>query len=175
MPNATRLPSMLYGLCWAILVLLPAAMIFAAVSGAFGAPALVEAFPGVVLSDGLLPWQVTGAGILGLLPWLVVMWLLWRIRGLFDRYRRGQGLTLAAAGDIRAIGFGLIDPRLRQDRGAYRAGPRPVGPQPGGRAHAGAATGHGGDRFLFAGGLMLAIGQSMRDAVAAAEELRGFV
>jgi hypothetical protein len=23
MPNATRLPSMLYGLCWAILVLLP--------------------------------------------------------------------------------------------------------------------------------------------------------
>jgi hypothetical protein len=29
--------------------------------------------------------------------------------------------------------------------------------------------------FLFAGGLMLAIGQSMREAVAAAEELRGFV
>ena len=175
MPNATRLPSMLFGLCWAILVLLPAAMIFAAVSGAFGAPALVEAFPGVVLSDELLPWQVAGAGILGLLPWLVVMWLLWRIRGLFDRYRRGQGLTLAAAGDIRAIGFGLIV--LGFTKIAAHTGQVLVlsALNPAGERMLALQLGTGEIGFVFAGGLMLAIGQSMRDAVAAAEELRGFV
>jgi hypothetical protein len=175
MPSATRLPSMLYGLCWAILVLLPAALVFAAVSGAFGAPALVEAFPGVVLSDGLLPWQVAGAGILGLLPWLVVMSLLWRIRGLFDRYRRGQGLTLAAAGDIRAIGFGLIV--LGFVKIAAHTGQVLVlsALNPAGERMLALQLGTGEIGFLFAGGLMLAIGQSMRDAVAAAEELRGFV
>jgi hypothetical protein len=166
---------MLYGLCWAILVLCLLRCLCrrlrrirrARVGG--GLP------PGVVLSDGLLPWQVAGAGILGLMPWLVVMWLLWRIRGLFDRYRRGQGLTLAAAGDIRAIGLGLIV--LGFVKIAAHTGQVLVlsALNPAGERMLALQLGTGEIGFLFAGGLMLAIGQSMRDAVAAAEELRGFV
>lgn len=175
MKHASRLPTILYALSWAIMALLPAALAYAAFAGVFGEDALMHAFPQAVGSGGLGPWQVAGATILGLMPWGVVMWLLWRIRGLFDRYRRGKGLTLGAAGDIRTIGLGLVV--LGMVKVAAHTGQILIlsATNAEGERMLALQFGTGEIGFLFAGGLMLAIGQSMREAVAAVEELRGFV
>ncbi|MEM6409856.1 MAG: hypothetical protein AAF700_15765 [Pseudomonadota bacterium] len=175
MSSATRLPTILYLSAWAALILLPIVMVWAVIAGAFGASALRAAFPGVVQVDALQPWQAPSAFLVGLLPWAVVMWLLWRMRGLFDLYRRGQALTRTAAREIVAIGSGLLV------LGVVKA-----------VAHTGqvlilSAANGPGDRmlaitlgsaeigFVLTGGLLIAIGRSMADAVRAAEDLRGFV
>jgi hypothetical protein len=175
MQTRSRLPSILHAACWIMLAVLPIVLVLAALQGGFGADAVLAKFPDVVRSVSLSSWQVAAAAVMGLLPWFVAMWLLWRIRGLFDLYRRGKGLTQSAAGEIRTVGLGLMIlgfVKLVAHTGQILI--LSAANAPGDRVLA-IQFGTGELGFLFAGGLMLAIGQSMREAVAAAEELRGFV
>ena len=175
MTKATRLPSALYRLTWLALLGLPAALAYVAATGRLGRDALAAEFPLEVGAAALTDGQVIGAAVVGLLPWLVVMWVLWRTQGLLDLYRNGQALTAAAAGHIRALGLGLailgvLKVLVHSAQTVIVTAANP----PGTRALE-IMVGSGEIGFLLAGGLMLTIGHSMAEAVRAADDLRGFV
>jgi len=175
MPRHQKLSSFLHAASWVLIGAMPVGLIYAVVTGHFSEAALIERFPTLVLTSSLEPWQVTGASLVALIPWLAITWLLWQIRGLFDLYRRGLGLTQKAAAAIRTIGLGLVGLGLIHIVANTAMTLILSAQNPAGERVLAFTLGSAEIGFLFAGGLMVAIGQSMKEAVAAAEELRGFV
>lgn len=175
MPRHQKLSSFLHAASWALIGAMPVAVIYAVATGHFSAEALTERFSTLVLSDDLDTWQVSSAALIVLIPWMAALWLLWQIRGLFDLYRRGLGLTQAAASAIRTIGIGLVALGLINIVANTAMTLILSAQNPAGERVLALTLGAAEIGFLFAGGLMVAIGQSMKEAVTAAEELRGFV
>ncbi|MDJ0994662.1 MAG: DUF2975 domain-containing protein [Dinoroseobacter sp.] len=160
---------------WGALVLLPAVMIWALVSGVFTQEALIQRFPDVVRTNSLLGWQLCLAAVLGLIPATLAFWVLWQVKGLFGLYAKGQALTPAAADRIRATGIGLAGIGLLNL--VVHAAQTVVlsATNPAGQRMLAIELGSEEVGLALMGGLLFVIGRAMADAAEAATELRAFV
>ena len=113
--------------------------------------------------------------VAGALPSFAILYVLARMRALFALYARGEMLTVACADQILRTGAGLLaalalDIVSRPLQVALASLANPPGDRVLAVSLAGADLGQ-----VLAGGLMIVIGLTLRDAARIAEENRGFV
>lgn len=138
-------------------------------------PVALREAAGLAPEVTLLPGHRVRVALLGALPTLALLYVLGQMVGLFQRYAGGETLTDDCARHILHIGGGLLVAvalemvcHPLQIMAASFANP------PGERVLA--ITVEGGDLGqVLAGGLMIVIGWTVREAARVAEENRSFV
>ena len=135
----------------------------------------LRAAAGIEDGRALAPMHRAAVGAIGVIPGLAMLYVLREMARLFGRYAAGETLTQPCAGHILRIGAGLLAAvalevisRPLQILAASLANP------PGERVLAVSLEGADLGQVL-AGGLMVVIGWTMREAARVAEENRGFV
>ena len=170
-----RLSAILYQLSGVALIGVPVAVFLGL---AFDPPQrldMVREFSGIQVAEVLpssVPWAVM---LVGLLPFGPGLFVLVHMRRLFRRYRAGETLSYGCAQAIRRIGagvlamfgLGLLTYTLQI---LVLTSANPVG-----QRALSVNFGSNDLALLLTGGLVLLIGWVMGEAVAAAEENRGFV
>lgn len=172
-PNILKLSDKLYWVVSVTVFLLPALVLATIVRDAVDPAGLAARTPGVITPPGT--GAVIAAGLAGALPLAALVWTLWQMRGLFDRYRGGEILTPACATHLERIGKGLFAVALLGIlAGTLRTLALTWGNPPGQTA---LSIGFGSDQLgaLLAGAFVLVVGRVMRAAAEVAEENRGFV
>lgn len=169
------LPTVLYFGTWMVLLIAPVLLVSLVVMGQFSPDAVREAFPNVPVSDMQSDDQIICAGLVGLIPWSIGLWVLYQAQALFALYRDNRALTIEAARIIRNLGAGLVLIAVAQVvtrtvqilmlTSANAEGARMLAVQ-----FSFAQVG-----LLLAAGLMVVIGRSMVEAARAVDDMRGFV
>jgi len=138
-------------------------------------PGTLRSAAGLGAEADLSPLHRAAVAALGAIPALAMIYVLREMARLFGRYAAGETLTQPCAGHILRIGAGLLAAvalevisRPLQILAASLANP------PGDRVLAISLEGADMGQVL-AGGLMVVIGWTMREAAKVAEENRGFV
>ncbi|MEL7115280.1 MAG: DUF2975 domain-containing protein [Pseudomonadota bacterium] len=136
---------------------------------------LLASFEGFVVANPLPNSVIWGVTLLGFLPLLPVVFVLISMRRLFGFYRCGETLSLRCALAIKRIGLGVL---LTFVVGVLTHSLQVLAltmPNAPGERSLSIAFNSNDFALLLTGGLLLLIGWVMGEAVAVAEENRGFV
>ncbi len=171
--SVLRLSELLYRSVTVALFAGPAVVFAVLVRDALNPATLAQHFPVVQVPPNA--GTALAVGIAGLLPLAALLFALWEMRGLLDRYRAGEILTPVCADHLVRLGVGLfalailgvVAETLRTLAISW-ANP------PGQRI---LAISFGTDQmgFLLAGAFLLVMGRAMRDAARVAAENEAFV
>jgi hypothetical protein len=175
MNSTSRLPSVLFVGTWIVIVALPLTFIWIAATGALSLEAVAERFPGVIIGDGLSESAILVAFGIGMIPFLIVLGVMWHMQALFRLYQKGQALTEKAAVRIGYIGVGLLLTAVARILANTLQVLVLSSANPVGHRIVSVDLEFSEIALFLAGGLMIVIGRSMAEAVFAAEEVRGFV
>jgi Protein of unknown function (DUF2975) len=170
-----RLSDWLFWISTALAWVLPLTVIAAILRGWFDPAALMARFPGLPSGTVTTPFQGTLVAAVAVVAVYPLVAALLAMRSLFARYRTGEILTDACAGDILRVGRALflvaavtvVVPMLQLLILSWNAGP--------GEWVLSIGLDQGTLGFLVSGGLLVVIGWVMREAARASEENRGFV
>jgi Protein of unknown function (DUF2975) len=178
MPSSDRitpLSNLLFWVCSILAYALPLFMIMQILRGWFDPASLLTQFPVLPVTTQITPFQATLVAAIGVLATYPLVATFLGMRRLFGRYRRGEILSDACAGDVLRIGQALfavaamtvLVPTLQTLILTW-------GNAPGGRI---LSIGLDGSTlgFLLSGGLLIVIGWVMREAAVVAEDAKGFV
>lgn len=166
----TRLATALYAVSWAGVILIP--VLYGLFLVAFGAGLMMVELPEDTPTSGPFFWMGLAVGAV---PVAVLVWVLDKLRRLFDRYRKDQVLTDLSAQLILKTGQGLLwlavlSIIVQPIQSVLLTWNAPPGER---ELSIGLGTAEIG--FFFAAGLLTLIGWAMRDAARQAEENKGFV
>ena len=169
-----KLATPLYGLTWIAIFALPAALLWIVGSG--GLPvAASEASRGLFVAAPLSDAQVSWAFLVGLLPWVATMVVLFQVQALLALFRRGQALSHPAAQRIRSAGLWLALVALLRVLSGTAQSLIFTGANPPGTRALVVSLDFNHLALFLAGGLLVVIGHAMAEATDAAEDARGFV
>jgi uncharacterized membrane protein len=178
MPNPDRITPLSNVLFWVCTILgyaLPVFIVVQILRGWFDPASLVMQFPILPVTTQITPFQATLVATVGVLATYPLVATFLGMRRLFGRYRRGEILSDACAGDILRIGQALfavaamtvLVPTLQILILSWGNG---VGQHILYLGVEGSTLG-----FLLSGGLLIVIGWVMREAAQVAEDARGFI
>lgn len=175
MSSTSRLPGVLFIGTWIAMLALPLTFVWLVAMGTLKREAVAERYPGVIIGNALSEGSILVAFGIGLLPFLLILSVLWNMQALFGLYQKGQALTDKAAGRIGNIGVGLLLVALARVLSNTLQVLVLSSANPVGHRMVNLDFGFSEVALILAGGLMIVIGRSMTEAVFAAEEARGFV
>lgn len=170
-----RLPIVLYYATWITIFAAPTVLVALIATGAFSPEAIKAAFPDVRISDAQTADEIICAGVVGLLPWMFALWVLFEVQALLALYRNGNALTQDAAHRIFRIGIGLAFVALTSVAARTVQILILTAANDDGSRMLAISFSFTHVALLLAAGLMTLIGRSMIDAARAVDDMRGIV
>ncbi|SHI04593.1 hypothetical protein [Marivita hallyeonensis] len=172
---AYRLPTVLFYATWATIIAAPVVLAGLILNGAFAPEAIKAAFPHVPVSDAQSVDEIICAGVVGLAPWAIALWVLYQAQALFGLYRDGKALTRDAAHRIFQLGLGLVLVAITAVLARTAQILILTWANEDGTRMLAVSFGFTHVALLLAAGLMTIIGRSMIEAADAVDDMRGIV
>ncbi|WP_368184815.1 DUF2975 domain-containing protein [Aestuariibius sp. HNIBRBA575] len=173
--KSTFLAQVLFYITSIFMFALPVLILFMVIQNPLSPETAAMVFPDINIlapPPKLALYAVFAFNLLGI---CVLIWILSQMRKLFDQYRKGNALTLRAAGHIRQIGSGLLALAILRLFTLPITSVLLTMSNPENSRELSVALGDSEIGFLLAGGLITLIGWAMHDAAHIAEENKGFV
>lgn len=170
-----KLANILYWAATAVLIALPIAAVgylLTETPSPSRASALFPHIDIIASPTGTMFWSAFSVGALS---FLLFIGFLWSLRGLFDFYRKGQILTLQAAGAILRLGKWLIALALVRFMTLPIQTLLLTSNNPDGHRQLAISISDHEVGFLLAAGLLTLIGWAMNEAVRISDENKAFV
>ena len=173
--QSTTLANFLYWLCTVLLVALPITALGYVIMAQPTPDIAADLYPDFKI---LAPPPATAfwaANAIGLLGVLLIWWLIFRLKALFNAYRKGAALTHRCAELLRSCGHTLLAMAILKLLSHPALTLLLTMGNPEGQRELSIAINDSEIAFLLAAGLISLIGQAMQDAAKNAQEIKEFV